>query len=86
VKSYVKTYLQALHQWIEEQTSFVDTSVRRIMFKGVVNVDGDNVVVTRVDGSQGTPWKAKIKEFIYLRTNDKVNIYFVVDYYKHMQK
>ena len=56
------------------------------MFKGVVNVDGNNAVITRVDGSQETPWKAKIKEFIYLRTNDKVNIYFVVDYYKHVQK
>jgi hypothetical protein len=55
------------------------------MFKRVVYVVGDNAIVTRDDDPQGTPWYAKIKEFIYLRIDDKVNVYFPANYYKHVQ-
>jgi hypothetical protein len=66
--------------------NFVDTSIRRIMFKGVVYAVGDNVIVTYDNDPQGTPWKAKIKGFIYYPTDDEVNSYFAADYYKHVQK
>jgi hypothetical protein len=50
------------------------------MFKGVVNVVGDNVTITKDNDPQGTPWKAKIKQFIYHLIDDEINVYFVADY------
>jgi hypothetical protein len=44
------------------------------------------LVVTRDDDPQGTPWKAKIKQFIYHYTDNNFNMYFLADYYKHVQK
>jgi hypothetical protein len=76
MESHVKAYLQALHQWSEKRTIFVDISVRRIILKGVVYAIAHNVVVTKDDDPRGTPCKAKIKEFIYHRMDEKVKHIF----------
>ena len=54
------------------------------MFRGVLYIVNDNVVVT-LDNIDETPWKAKIKGFIYHRTNDTISVHFAAYYYRHCQ-
>jgi hypothetical protein len=70
---------------MERRRYFVDTSAKRIMFRGKVYTVGDDVVVTRDDDPQGTPWKAKIKEFIYHCTDEQISVHFSANYYKQQQ-
>lgn len=83
---YVEKYMKAYLRWEEGATVVVYTNAKRIMFKGVVNTIGDDVVVNRDDDPQGTPWKAKIREFIYHPSDEEVIVHFVANYYNHVQK
>jgi hypothetical protein len=59
------------------------------MFNGVVYIidngvvfTRDDVVFTKDDDPRGTPWKAKIREFIYLCSNEEISANFFANYYK----
>ena len=55
------------------------------MLNRVMYAINDNVVVRRDDDPEGTPWKAKIKEFIVHHSNDTVSVHFAALYYTHVQ-
>lgn len=85
VETYVETYMRAYLHWEQSREIWVNTSAKRILFKGAVYKIGDNVVVSRDDDPLGTPWKAKIREFIYHRSDEEVSVHFAANYYQHVQ-
>ena len=54
------------------------------MFQGMLYTINNTVVVT-LDNIEETPWKARIKGFIYHRTNDTISVHFATYYYRHCQ-
>jgi hypothetical protein len=81
VDAYFRNYLQLP----TDGTIAINTSIKRCMLNGVLYSINDNVVVRRDDDPEGTPWKAKIKEFIVHRSNDTVTVHFAALYYTHVQ-
>jgi hypothetical protein len=41
--------------------------------------------VVTLDNIEEIPWKARIKGFIYHRTNNIISVHFAADYYRHIQ-